>query len=77
MAIDIPTFVYKVNYNVKTFISLLMTSDKYTRRQCNVWRSNKKGGNIERFFSYLPTQSGDPHFLFELLNRYHVSYLLV
>ena len=28
MAIDIPTFVYKVNYNVKTFISLLMTSDK-------------------------------------------------
>ena len=29
------------------------------------------------FSLYLPTQSGDPHFLFELLNGYHVSYLLV
>ena len=29
------------------------------------------------FSLYLPKQSGDPHFLFELLNGYHVSYLLV
>ena len=32
-------------------ISLLMTSHKYMRRQCNVWHLNEKGGNIERFFS--------------------------
>ena len=26
------------------------------------------------FSLYLPTQSGDPHFLFELLNGYHVLF---
>ena len=37
----------------------------------------KKAGILNVFSLYLPTQSGDPHFLFEPLNGNHVSYLLV
>ena len=70
---------------MKMFISLLMTSHKYTRRQCINIRDvsvtfgvkTEKAGILNIFSLYLPTQSGDPHFLFELLNGYQVSYLLV
>ena len=63
---------------MKTFISLLMTSHKYLRDVSATFGvKTKKAGVMNVFSLYLPTQSGDPNFLFELLNSYHVSYLLV
>ena len=35
----------------------------------------KKAGILNFLSLYLPTQSGDPNFLFELLNGNHVYYL--
>ena len=37
----------------------------------------KKAGILNGFSLNLPTQFDDPHFLFQLLNGYIVSYLLV
>ena len=37
----------------------------------------KKAGIFNGFPLYLPRQSGDPHFSFQILNGYNVSCLLV
>ena len=62
---------------MKTFIPLLMTSINIRNVSATFGVKTKKAGMLNVFSLYLPTQSGDPHFLFELLNGFHVSYLLV
>ena len=62
---------------MKTFISLLMTPQKISDVDATFGVKTKKAGILNFFSLYLPMQTGDPYFLFELLNGNHVSYLLV